>query len=81
MEFPSKEIVRRIRDEYPPGTRVELISMNDPYTEIPAGTQGKVKFVDDAGTIFVAWSCGSGLGVVYGVDKIKRVGEANDANS
>ena len=29
-----------------PGTRVRLISMNDPYTKIPEGTEGTVRLVD-----------------------------------
>ena len=28
--FPSKETVLRIKEQYPPGTRVELICMDDP---------------------------------------------------
>lgn len=32
--FPSKEIVDRLRQQYPKGTRVELVSMNDPYTKL-----------------------------------------------
>ena len=34
-----------------------------------------VKHIDDAGTIFVSWDCGSGLGVAYGEDKIKKIKE------
>lgn len=30
MRFPSKETVERIRKEYPVGTRVELVQMDDP---------------------------------------------------
>ena len=29
MKFPSREIVERIRREYPAGTRVELVRMDD----------------------------------------------------
>ena len=29
MRFPSKETVERIRSQYPKGTRVELIHMDD----------------------------------------------------
>ena len=29
MKFPSREIVERIRREYPAGTRVELVQMDD----------------------------------------------------
>lgn len=29
MNFPSREIVERVRREYPAGTRVELVQMDD----------------------------------------------------
>ena len=71
--FPSNEIVERLRKQYPHGTRVELVSMNDTYSKLKPGDKGTVDFVDDTGTIFCAWDKGSTLGVVYGVDKIKRL--------
>ncbi|MDL2234673.1 DUF4314 domain-containing protein [Christensenellaceae bacterium OttesenSCG-928-L17] len=71
--FPSQEIANRLREQYPKGTRVELVSMNDPYTTLRPGDRGEVSFVDDAGTIFVNWENGSGLGVAYGEDSIKRL--------
>ena len=52
-----------------PGTRVRLISMNDPYTKIPEETEGTVRLVDDIGTIHVDWDNGSGLGLVPGEDE------------
>lgn len=73
MTFPNEKIVEKIRQEYPVGTRVELVSMNDPYTKIPEGTKGTVRGVDDTGTIFVNWDNGSGLGVVYGEDSCKKI--------
>ena len=72
--YPSDKIVERLRREYPKGTRVELVSMNDPYNrKLKPGDQGTVEFVDSIGTIFVAWDCGSGLGVAYGEDCIKKL--------
>lgn len=71
--FPSKEVVERLRREYPKGTRVELVSMNDPYTKLKPGDQGTVDFIDSIGTIFVQWDCGSGLGVAYGQDCVKKL--------
>ena len=71
--FPSREVVDRLRKEYPAGTRVELIHMDDPYTKLKPGDQGVVSHVDDVGTIFVNWNSKSGLGVVYGVDSIKKI--------
>jgi len=35
-QFPSQEVVARVREAYPPGCRVELLSMNDPFTKLPA---------------------------------------------
>jgi hypothetical protein len=72
-QFPSKEAVTRIRESYQKGCRVELIQMNDPYSKLKPGDKGTVSCVDDTGTVFVAWDCGSGLGVVYGEDSIKRL--------
>ena len=72
-EFPSKETVERIRRMYPKGTRVELISMSDPYTKLRPGDKGTVSMVDDIGTVFVKWDCGSGLGVAYGEDHIRKI--------
>lgn len=52
MRFPSKETVERIRKEYPVGTRVELVQMDDPQAP-PVGTKGTVRGVDDIGSIMV----------------------------
>lgn len=71
--FPSRDTVERLRRQYPKGTRVELVSMTDPYTRLCPGDQGTVNFVDDIGTIFVRWDNGSGLGVAYGEDQIKKL--------
>lgn len=72
-KFPSKEIVEKIRKEYPTGTRIELVHMDDPYSRLKPGDQGTVLKVDDIGTIFCSWDCGSGLGVVYGEDVVKKL--------
>ena len=71
MRFPSKEIVERIRKEYPVGSRVELVRMDDPQAP-PVGTKGTVRGVDDIGSIMVAWDNGSGLSVAYGEDICRR---------
>ena len=71
--FPSREAVERVRRMYPAGCRVELISMSDPYGKLKPGDRGTVSMVDDTGTVFVRWDNGSGLGVVYGVDRIRKL--------
>ena len=63
--FPSRDIVNSIREEYPAGTRVELVRMDD-FQAPPIGTKGTVIGVDDTASIMVAWENGSSLHVIYG---------------
>ena len=72
MMFTKKEIVERIRKEYPKGTRVRLIKMDDMQAP-PLGTEGTVIGVDDTGSIMVAWDNGSSLNVIYNVDKCIKI--------
>ena len=74
MRFPRKETVERIRREYPAGTQVELLHMTDPQAP-PVGTIGTVLAVDDTASLVMAWSNGSGLNVIYGVDQVRKVGD------
>ena len=74
MTFPRHEEVLRIRKQYPAGTRVELVKMDDPQAP-PIGTKGTVRGVDDIGSIMVAWDNGCGLSVVFGVDACRKVVE------
>lgn len=61
--LPSKEVVESIRRRYPQGSRVELLSMDDPYSKLRPGDKGTVQHVDDIGTVHVKWDCGSNLGL------------------
>lgn len=54
------------------GTRVRLVSMNDVQAP-PAGTEGTVQYVDDAGTVHVHWDTGGSLGLVPGEDEWELV--------
>lgn len=74
--FPSREIVERIRRQYPVGSRVELVKMDDLQAP-PVGTKGTVRGVDDIGSVMVAWDNGSGLSVAYGVDVCRVVSDNN----
>jgi hypothetical protein len=76
MRTPNREALQALRERYPAGTVVELISMKDDCAP-PAGTRGKVLMVDDIGTVHVAWTTGSSLGLVPGVDAWKVV-KGND---
>ncbi|MCC8066810.1 MAG: DUF4314 domain-containing protein [Clostridiales bacterium] len=72
MRFPNRSVVERVRREYPAGTRVELVQMDDAQAP-PIGTKGTVKGVDDTGSIMVSWDNGSSLNVVYGEDVVKKI--------
>lgn len=72
MNVPNREIVERVRKEYPAGTRVELVHMDD-FQAPPVGTNGTVRGVDDTASIMVSWDNGSSLNVVYGEDKCRKI--------
>ena len=72
MRFPSRETVERVRRDYPAGTRVELLRMDDVQAP-PIGTQGTVLGVDDTGSLLMRWDNGSGLNVIYEVDLVRKL--------
>ena len=76
MNFPSRETVERLRREYPAGTRVELVCMDDCQAP-PAGTHGTVLGVDDTGSLLMKRDNGSGLNVVCGEDIVKKLDSVN----
>ena len=62
--------IESLKEEFPVGSRVELIKMDDKQAP-PIGTKGTVLGVDDIGSIMVAWDSGSSLNVIYGEDECK----------
>ena len=58
--------IAKLRREYPHGATVELLEMNDPYREMPAGLRGVVDLIDDAGGIHINWQNGSSLAAIPG---------------
>jgi hypothetical protein len=70
----SKNELRCLRELYPAGTRIELIKMDDVQAP-PKGTLGTVYGVDDTGSLLVHWDNGSGLAVIYGEDRVRKVGK------
>lgn len=65
--FPTQEQVKRIREQYPVGTRIELDGM-DNERDMPPGLMGTVKYVDDAGQLGMVWDSGRSLSLIPGVD-------------
>lgn len=71
MKFPGREIVERVRREYPAGTQVELVRMEDAQAP-PTGMPGTVMGVDDTASLLIQWDNGSHLNVIYGEDAVKK---------
>ena len=74
MRFPNEETVKRVREQYPAGTRIELLRMDDVQAP-PIGTKGTVTGIDDTGSLLVNWDNRSGLNVIYGVDLVRKVAD------
>ncbi len=71
--YIKKEELEALREKYPPGCRVELVKMDDPYREMPPGLQGVVTGIDDSGSVHVDWQNGSSLAVIFGEDYAVKI--------
>lgn len=71
--FLSHNEIERVKEEYPAGTRIELIRMDDTYAPLESGMKGTVESVDDIGTLHMKWDNGRTLGVVPGEDSFKVI--------
>ena len=71
MILASRESVERVRSEYPTGSRVVLVRMDDSQAP-PVGTMGTVVGVDDTASLLVNWDNGSSLNVLYGYDVVRK---------
>ena len=74
MDEMNRNRLEVLRTQYPKGCTVELVKMDDEHAP-PAGTKGEVLHLDDAGTLNIAWRNGSTLGVIPGVDMVRRLDE------
>ncbi len=68
-------IIELTKQHYPKGTRIELISMDDPYAPIPSGTRGAVDHVDDMGQIHMKWDNGRTLALIPSEDRFIKIEE------
>lgn len=56
-----RRLAQRHRENYPPGTRIMLLNMNDPFSPVEPGTRGSVAFIDDMAQIHMEWDNGRSL--------------------
>lgn len=73
----SREQVQRIREQYPPGTRIRLYHMEDAQA-VPAGTEGTVVCVDSIGQIQMKWDNGRTLALIPGEDSFSAIQQKQD---
>ena len=77
--YDDKDIpVDKIREMYPVGTMIMLENMQN--ENLPRGTIGQVKKVDDIGQIHTMWQNGSSLALNIKVDKFKVLNNENNQN-
>lgn len=70
--WKTREQVRRIKEQYPPGTRIRLGHMEDKQA-VPDGTEGTVLAVDDQGQLMMKWDNGRTLAVIPGEDSFSII--------
>lgn len=54
----DKSRISKIKEEYPSGTKVRCINMENETNPIPRGMIGKVTEVDDIGSVHILWENG-----------------------
>ena len=63
----------KIKEQYPPGTRVLLNQMNDPFHPVESGTRGTVVHVDDQANMHMKWDNGRTLVLDPEVDSFRKL--------
>ena len=71
--MPEKEVLK-LKQEYPPGTRIVLNHMDDKWA-VPPGTRGTVQFMDDSGQVHPIWDNGRTLAIVPEIDSFRKLTE------
>ncbi len=66
------EKIERLKERYPEGTRIKLITMSG-EADMPPGLMGTVDFVDDIGQLQMKWDNGRSLALVPGEDSFTTV--------
>ncbi len=69
----EQRFAQRMKDNYPSGTRIMLLSMGDDPRPVEGNTRGTVKVIDDLGTLHCAFDNGRSLGIVPGEDSFRRL--------
>lgn len=71
--YIDRKLVEKIKAQYLPGTRIELVQMGEDPRPIPPHTKGTVVAVDDIGTVHCDFDNGRHLGLVPGEDNFRII--------
>ena len=71
--FIDRDLVRRMKEMYPAGTRIELDYMGDDPRPIKPGSKGTVRHVDDMGTVHCNFDNGRCMGLIPGEDSFHAI--------
>ena len=71
----QRRFAQRMKDNYPPGTRIMLLQMGDDPRPVEPNTRCTVMTVDDMGTLHCDFDNGRQLGLVPGEDSFRRLTE------
>ena len=69
----QRVFVERMRDQYPPGTRVEVVALCNEEEHLKPGMKGTVVGVDDQPALLVNWDNGSSLSLLIGQDHFRVI--------
>ena len=70
---------KRMREQYPPGTRVEVVSLCNEEEHLKPGMKGTVVGVDDQPALLVNWDNGSSLSLLIGKDHFRVVPQQEES--
>ena len=76
-----RDFVERMREKYPPGTRVEVVSLCNKEEHLKPGMKGTVVGVDDQPALLVHWDNGSSLSLLIGQDQFRVIPEQVESHT